>query len=281
MSNKMKDQNDLDVGSLKPFITRKNRTKVQTMWINFEENLRPFSKEDIAKLIVKKGKNFKLKIKVLNDKCLCLRLYFPPDFVLTRIVDESIRSFLILEKELGLINSIDDFPRVNWKFPILVTESVDALANDTTSLIIACKENNRETISKLIAKGIKINETDLLGNTALMYSIGEGDLETIKILLDNGANIKIKGKEMSLLQFASNGDRKLLKFLLKEGAEVDSQNIYSEPALYYAVMNKRKDLIKILVENGANPHISNYQGKSPYSLAKNAEFKEIVDLFDE
>jgi uncharacterized protein len=276
----MKGQSDTRVGSLKPFSIMKNGTKVQTLLVKFKETFASFSEEIITRLILKKDKNFDLKIKKLSNDFLRIKIYFSSDFPTFSIVDESIRAFLILEKKLGLAISIDNYSRVTWKFPILATENVGALNDDIPPLVNACKINNAELVATLIGSCIDINETDLLGNTSLMYAVGSGNLKLIKLLLSSGANIKVVAKEASLLQFAINNDKNIAEFLLKNGAEVDSQNIYGETALFYAVIRKKQDLIRILVENGANPHITNYLGKSPYILAKNAGFKEILDTFE-
>ncbi|MBP3546584.1 MAG: ankyrin repeat domain-containing protein [Alphaproteobacteria bacterium] len=60
---------------------------------------------------------------------------------------------------------------------------------------IAIENGHTEIVELLLKNGAEINETDEIGNTALMYAAENGHKEIVKLLLDNGANIKARNED--------------------------------------------------------------------------------------
>lgn len=59
-------------------------------------------------------------------------------------------------------------------------------------LFEAVHQNNLEQVSKLLSNGVYVNAHDEEGWTPLMGVALHGNLNTFNILLDNGANIKLR-----------------------------------------------------------------------------------------
>lgn len=56
--------------------------------------------------------------------------------------------------------------------------------------------------------------------------------------------------------------------LKQKGADVNIPTTYGETALHYAVRLERKDLLKVLLQGGADPTIKDSQNnKTPYEIA--------------
>ena len=69
------------------------------------------------------------------------------------------------------------------------------------------------------------------------------------------------------LQIASlQGYVDIVKFLLESGCEVDSRNVDKDTALIDAVENGHVEVIKLLLNYGANPRLGNAKGDEPYEL---------------
>ncbi len=86
-------------------------------------------------------------------------------------------------------------------------------------------------------------------NFALLSALGEGHLNIVQYLIENGADVQAQENEP--LMFASiNGHLDVVQFLIKKGAKVTDQN---NEALVCAVENEHLDVIKCLLENGATP----------------------------
>ena len=114
----------------------------------------------------------------------------------------------------------DNFTALRWasvepKFEsakVLIKRGADVNATDmqgSTPLIVASSGRNKEFISFLIENGANINHQNNWGATALMHSLNfihiEGQIETVKTLLESGADTEIKDeKGNSLMYFLSH-----------------------------------------------------------------------------
>ena len=66
------------------------------------------------------------------------------------------------------------------------------MAKSTTMLMKAAKLGNSEMVELLIKKGSDINATSQFNNlSALQYAIESGDVKSVKLHLENGADINI------------------------------------------------------------------------------------------
>jgi len=92
---------------------------------------------------------------------------------------------------------------------------------------------------------------------------------------------------MELIDAAVSNDYDEVKRLLESGADPDFQDFSGNTALIYAARNSNKMMIKLLIENGANPYLSNDDDISAEDIAMHqpdATWKAInegMDKFDE
>jgi len=110
------------------------------------------------------------------------------------------------------------------------------------------------------------------GLTALHFAVREGDLETVKVLVDAGADVNQVSEFgwTPLLTATQNRYYQIGKFLLEHGANPNIANEGGWNPLYIATDNRnieggdypaRKpdmphlDFIRLLLENGANPNL--------------------------
>ncbi len=79
---------------------------------------------------------------------------------------------------------------------ILIENGADTnlpeLLNKTSPLMLAARYNSSKVAKLLIDKKTDINDSDALGNTALIYAVQYNSKETIRILIENGADISTK-----------------------------------------------------------------------------------------
>lgn len=84
-----------------------------------------------------------------------------------------------------------------------------------------------------------------------------------------------------LINAAERGDITKVEQLLKEGVDVNAKNGGEYTALYYAASNGKKDVVELLIANGADVNIINsYYDSATTALyiAANNNHKEIVEL---
>ncbi len=130
-------------------------------------------------------------------------------------------------------------------------------------LILAANEGNINTVKLFLEKGCDINKQDCLLQTALYKAARNGHIELVKFLIEKGADINIKS-DIPMTAFeaaASNGKIDILEVLLKHGADING-NAEHGTALYWALspMNKNAlNTVKFLVKNGADVNTINYK----------------------
>ncbi|EQC41540.1 hypothetical protein SDRG_01503 [Saprolegnia diclina VS20] len=79
-----------------------------------------------------------------------------------------------------------------------------------------------------------------------------------------------------------HNNRKLVALLLLHKVNLNGININGTTPLHFAVEQRRTDMVKYLVENGASPSKRNYTFKSPLELAKTfSDNKAMVKLLQD
>jgi len=64
--------------------------------------------------------------------------------------------------------------------------------NNSTLLMIACREDDVSQVELLISLGASLDIQNKQGQTALMYASYEGNIKVVKLLLENGADVNLK-----------------------------------------------------------------------------------------
>jgi ankyrin repeat protein len=90
-------------------------------------------------------------------------------------------------------------------------------------------------------------------NEELIKTIQNGDLDKIKNLVEQGADIHVKD-DYALRLSAANGHLYIVKYLVEQGADIHADN---DCALRYSANNGRLEVVKYLVEQGADIHADN------------------------
>lgn len=101
-------------------------------------------------------------------------------------------------------------------------------------------------------------------------------MSAIKFLLENGADVNTKdNKNFTLLMYCVQfNDLSLIDLALSYGAKVNVSDISGFTALDYAIQNNNLDAVKLLYNSGALISDESYM----YALENN--YKTIVKFFD-
>jgi len=94
-------------------------------------------------------------------------------------------------------------------------------------LLNACKDGDLEKVKQLLEEGADVNVKDEKGRTALMFASWYGHKKVVKQLLEKGADVnarEYKDGETALMWAAAKGDKKVVKLLLESGADVNAKN---------------------------------------------------------
>ena len=111
---------------------------------------------------------------------------------------------------------------------------------------------------------------DKTGRTFLARACFVNDLDAAKARFEErpGDLNQADNAGNTPLQIASlMGYVGIVEFLLSRGCEVDTKNIDQETSLIDAVENGHVEVVKLLLDHGANPRLANKEGDEPYELA--------------
>lgn len=174
----------------------------------------------------------------------------------------------------------------------------------TTShdLFSAASLGDLSEVKTLLQSGVPVNSKDARGQTALYYAIQSKNVELVRYLVQQGADINAKSSTDAPLTLAmdralgdpqvalelindgadvnikdANGDTPLVKAtadssdevfqaLLAKHANPNAKGVNGITPLHQAAMNAMPDRVKLLLQHGANPMIADDQGVTPLDL---------------
>ncbi len=115
---------------------------------------------------------------------------------------------------------------------------------------------------------LDINSKDINGRNALYWAINKNKTELIKELISLGINTEIS-PNLSAINYAIYLDNiKILKCLKNCGLNIDEIDDVNSTPLIYAILYKKQNSIKYLIENGANLEHEDFLGNTPAQLLK-------------
>lgn len=77
------------------------------------------------------------------------------------------------------------------------------------------------------------------------------------------------------------GDGESVRILIQEGAEIDARGEDDFTPLHNAVEQNKIEVVKLLLDSGANPNAETADENTAYDLAEILERREILDLLNE
>lgn len=78
-------------------------------------------------------------------------------------------------------------------------------------------------------------------------SIAKGDFETVKKLIELGADVNKKSNGMTPLMYAAKYNRvEIIKLLVEQGAKIDAKSDSGHTAFKYAEMSNAQDALKTI-----------------------------------
>ncbi len=155
-----------------------------------------------------------------------------------------------------------------------VCEMIERRASDNflqdSPLHIAAKLGFNKAISFLIRKGANPNEFNRLQQCPVHWAAYFGHLDSLQLLISLGADLfpKDDDGETPLTWAANQGHIEIVDFILAKSIDI---NIQGEKdgytALHWAAREGKTKMVKHLLQKGANKHIENNSGLTPFDIA--------------
>jgi ankyrin repeat protein len=152
------------------------------------------------------------------------------------------------------------------------------------ALHLASREGHHRVIELLLAPreegggGLNINSRSNIANwTALHQAASAGRVETVKFLVQRGADLEAKTShgQTALSLAVENCKAQCVKTLLELGANPNKGDIFGQTPLFYAARIAALNVLKILVEEGnADVNILDSRGNTAFDEADKASMWE-------
>ncbi|MBA7699526.1 hypothetical protein ES703_108223 [subsurface metagenome] len=173
--------------------------------------------------------------------------------------------------------------------------------NGLSSLHIAASKGFIEIAKILIKNNANVNLKDREGWTPLYYAVKNNKLTMAKFLIDNGADIDEslmksrysktvmqfwkyinKRRGLYLHYYAEIGDIQQVKKFITAGSNINREDGLGDTPLIIAAGDNNYNIVKLLLEHGADPEISPYTTACPaLEIALHAKNFEIAKLLIE
>ncbi|HDR3883143.1 TPA: ankyrin repeat domain-containing protein [Bacillus cereus] len=155
-----------------------------------------------------------------------------------------------------------------------------------TPLMIATYKNDVKTTKALIEAGADVNIQDDMKNNPFLYAGAEGYLDILKLTIDAGADPTITNRYggTALIPASEQGYIDVIKELLtRTNIDVNHVNNLGWTALMEAIVlsngyETQQQVIRLLIEHGADVNIPDNDGVTPLEHARTYHFEEIEKI---
>ncbi|KDO27517.1 hypothetical protein SPRG_06784 [Saprolegnia parasitica CBS 223.65] len=143
-----------------------------------------------------------------------------------------------------------------------------------TALHMASAAGQLDVVKWLLSyQGIRPNLLDHNAQSAIHYAAFYGHLPVVQVLLDHCVPLHIKDKTGRLphVGAAINGHVDVVRFLLQDcplPIERNTIDEYGATSLHWAAAHGRRDVVEFLLHVGVDAHVTSYDNRTAYQLAK-------------
>jgi uncharacterized protein len=147
----------------------------------------------------------------------------------------------------------------------------DAERDDAVEIMTSAR--HIEILRFLLDHGINVDTADDGGRTALLSAALALDFDTVEELIRQGADVNHRdadGESILMWVADEDGRAEMLRLLIADGAEVNALNVAAEPiamtdALSWTMLHGDVDMIRVLLDNGADIHQTDALSRATYN----------------
>ncbi len=163
----------------------------------------------------------------------------------------------------------------------LLSHNVELNDKEDPAIVMASSNCNPEIIKLLLEKGADIHAKNRVGKTAMSAALSWKKHENVSFLLKSGYDLHKDGT--SLRQAVSSKQKQVVEIFLAHGIDVnfcepDMVYPYNSTPAHVAAENNDMEMLKLLVEHGADVTVKNRYGVRPYTCAVNNRNTEMQNF---
>ena len=189
------------------------------------------------------------------------------------------REFIEMLSEEVLFSYDANELRAVFESPIKLILDLQVRQGEDTALHLAVEEGEEDKVKLLLENGINI---DIRGFdfTALQMAVKQGKEDMARLLLEEGADPEAKDdRDRTVLHLAvQQGKEDMARLLLEKGANPEAQDDYDRSVLHLAVQQGNEDMARLLLEEGADPEVQDDRGRTALHLAVESGKEDIARL---
>lgn len=151
---------------------------------------------------------------------------------------------------------------------------------EVEALIAAVRNHDIASVKRTLESSPDIvNGRDAADSTPLHHAAGFGTLETMKFLIEIGAEIDARNERDSTPLHWATSDMEKIRLLLAHGADINARTERKRTPLGLAAM-QRFDVapLRLLLNEGADPNLATFNGRTPLMDAARAGNVEAMRL---
>jgi hypothetical protein len=180
-------------------------------------------------------------------------------------------------------NKIPEVSTATTKDPPKLMGKIAIRSWVTNPLMVAVQQGKVLKVRYLIAGGVDVNEidTNYYSRTALHVAVESNNLKMVQILLNAGADVKLKDQysQTALMTLNGNTSGEILKLIAQYGADVNSKNRSGQTALMEAARYGNFEAIKALIEVGADATLKDEYGNSALDFTSSEEIIKLLTTY--
>ncbi|MFC0226725.1 ankyrin repeat domain-containing protein [Serratia aquatilis] len=155
-----------------------------------------------------------------------------------------------------------------------------------TAITIASLNKHYSCVELLISAGADIDKQDQTCFNPFLLSCLNNDLTLLRLVLPANPDLErlTRFGGVGITPASEKGHVEIVReLLLRTDINVNHTNFVGwTPLLEAIVLNdggaRQQEIVKLLLEHGANPHMTDKYGKSPLTLAREKGYQEIAEL---
>lgn len=149
------------------------------------------------------------------------------------------------------------------------------------ALHVALREDSPKVVNFLLSQGtVKVESRNAQGESPLMIAAIMGRLESAKRLIQRGAEVNKTG--WTPLHYAASRTEsdsvEMVRLMLQHHAYIDAESPNKSTPLMLAAHYGHADVVRLLLEEGADPTLRNEQGLTAVDFARRAGRDDMAEL---